>query len=141
MLHHIIYMSRAVRPLSDAELQGLLEQCRRDNARLHVTGVLFYSHGNIAQLIEGEPQVLEPLYQRIAQDPRHSNVTKMSDKAIAQRSFAEWSMAFHPLEMDSFQTLAGFFLPERTPAVPAGLDGPDALLLNLVREAVLNPKS
>ena len=62
---HIVYMSRAVRPLSDQELQKLLDQCRRDNASRNVTGVLFYSHGHIAQLIEGEPEILEPLFDVI----------------------------------------------------------------------------
>ncbi|GAB2940792.1 BLUF domain-containing protein [Hymenobacter coalescens] len=141
MLSHIIYMSRAVRPLSDTDLQELLVQCRRDNARLHVTGVLFYSHGNIAQLIEGESEVLEALYAKISQDLRHSNVTKMSDKSISRRSFADWSMAFQPLDPSAFSTLEGFFRPEQLRAVPAGLDAADALLLNLVREAVVNPKS
>jgi hypothetical protein len=50
---HIVYLSQAVRPLSDPDLQGLLDQCRRDNDQRQVTGILFYSHGNIAQLIEG----------------------------------------------------------------------------------------
>ncbi|QHJ08006.1 BLUF domain-containing protein [Hymenobacter busanensis] len=139
MLHHIIYMSRAVRPLTDAELDALLAQCRRDNARHHVTGILFYSHGNIAQLIEGDPQVLEPLYQRIAQDARHSNVTKLSDKPIAARSFQDWSMAFHRLEPAGFEALAGYLDPARLPRTPATLSAPDALLLDLVKQAVIQP--
>ncbi|MBC6989439.1 BLUF domain-containing protein [Hymenobacter sp. BT491] len=133
---HIIYMSRAVRPLSDADLQALLEQCRRDNAAHNVTGVLFYSHGNIAQLIEGEPEVLEPLFEKIARDGRHSHVVKLADKPIAARSFADWSMAFHPIETEGFRALQGFFMPEEASVVPDNMSIADALLVDLVRLAV-----
>ena len=136
---HIVYISRAVRPLSDQDLQLLLDQCRRDNARLGVTGVLLYSHGNIAQLLEGEPAVLEPLYEKISQDGRHSNVAQLTNKPITVRSFPDWSMAFHPLEADGFRALQGFFLPQHMPATPATLTIADALLLDLVRQAVFGP--
>jgi hypothetical protein len=129
-------MSRAVRPLSDQDLQGLLDQCRRDNAEHNVTGVLFYSHGNIAQLIEGDPAILEPLYEKIAQDGRHSNVQQLVNKPIASRSFPDWSMAFHPLETEAFSTLEGFFLPHHIPPTPDTLTIADVLLVDLVRQAV-----
>ncbi|UOG74657.1 BLUF domain-containing protein [Hymenobacter tibetensis] len=136
---HIIYISRAVRPLSDQDLQLLLDQCRRDNGRHDVTGVLFYSHGNIAQLIEGEADVLEPLFEKISRDGRHSNVTKLVDKPISVRSFAEWSMAFHPLEPAGFETLQGFFLPSGMPPALTSLTIADATLVDLVRIAVFGP--
>jgi hypothetical protein len=133
---HIVYMSRAVRPLTDQDLQDLLNQCRRDNARHEVTGVLFYSHGNIAQLIEGDPEILESLFEKISRDGRHSHVTKLIDKPIAERSFSEWSMAFHPLEGTGFEALQGFLLPHHLPPPPSTLTIADAMLVDLVRMAV-----
>jgi len=129
-------MSRAVRPLSDEDLQFLLNQCREDNARHNVTGVLFYSHGNIAQLIEGEPEILQPLFEKIARDGRHSNVVKLVEKPIAERSFSEWSMAFHPLEPRGFSALQGYLLPDHLPEPPSSLTIADAMLVELVRLAV-----
>jgi hypothetical protein len=135
-MNHIVYMSRAVRPLSDQDLQELLDQCRRDNALHNVTGVLFYSHGNIAQLIEGDPTIIEPLFEKISHDGRHSNVTKLVNKPIPSRSFADWSMAFHPLEAEGFTALGGFLLPDQIPPNPDTLTIADALLVDLVRQAV-----
>ncbi|GGG27964.1 hypothetical protein GCM10011378_00980 [Hymenobacter glacieicola] len=132
-------MSRAVRPLSDDDLKALLEQCRRDNAQHEVTGVLFYSHGNIAQLIEGDPAILEPLYEKISRDGRHSNVVQLVNKPIASRSFAEWSMAFHPLAEEGFKALEGFFLPQHAPSTPDTMSIADALIVDLVRQAVFGP--
>lgn len=136
-MNHIVYMSRAVRPLSDQDLKELLDQCRRDNARHEVTGVLFYSHGNIAQLLEGDPAIIEPLFEKISRDGRHSHVVQLANKPIAERSFAEWSMAFHPLERAGFQALEGFFLPHQLPPTPSSLAIADALIVDLVRQAVL----
>ncbi|GAA4348100.1 hypothetical protein GCM10023185_03700 [Hymenobacter saemangeumensis] len=137
---HIIYMSRAVRPLSDDNLRELLEQCRRDNARHNVSGVLFYSHGNIAQLIEGEAEVLEPLFEKISRDGRHSNVIRLAKRPIAARSFDGWSMAFHPLEPAAFAQFQDFFSPDEAPANPATLTIADSLLLDLLRQAVFGPE-
>jgi hypothetical protein len=135
-MKHIVYISRAVHPLSDQDLTHLLTQSRRDNTRHGITGILFYSHGNIAQLFEGEPGIADVLFERIARDGRHSHVQKLIDRPIASRSFAEWSMAFHPLEPAGFSTLEGFFLPHHVPPLPESMSIADSLLVDLVRLAV-----
>ncbi|MGI4832594.1 MAG: BLUF domain-containing protein [Janthinobacterium lividum] len=140
-MKHILYLSRAVHPLSDQDLYELLTQSRRNNAQHGITGILFYSHGRIAQLFEGEETVADTLFDRIAVDARHTHVVKHIDKSIAQRSFAEWSMAFHPLEPAGFETLQGFVLPHQVPPLPATLTIADALLVELARLAVFGPDS
>ncbi|MBT9395494.1 BLUF domain-containing protein [Hymenobacter sp. NST-14] len=136
-MKHIVYLSQAVQPLSDQQLEALLTQCQRDNARTGITGILFYSHGHIAQLFEGEPAVVDALFERIARDGRHSHVQKLVERPITARSFASWSMAFHPLQPAAFSALQAFLAPTRLPAVPATLSIADATLLELVRLAVL----
>ena len=138
-MKHIVYLSRAVRPLSDQDLQELLDQCRRDNARNGITGILFYSHGNIAQLFEGEQDVADNLFERIAVDGRHSHVQKLIDRPISARSFSGWHMAFHPIEPDGFEALQGFLLPHHVPPAPETLTIADATLVELVRLAVFGP--
>ncbi|MET4107643.1 BLUF domain-containing protein [Hymenobacter sp. UYP22] len=138
-MKHIVYLSRAVHPLSDQDLQELLTQSRRDNARHGITGILFYSHGHIAQLFEGEPEVADSLFERIARDGRHSDVHKLVDRPITARSFPSWAMAFHPLEPAGFEALEGFLLPDRLPPLPTSLSIADATLVELVQQAVLGP--
>ncbi|AHJ97504.1 BLUF domain-containing protein [Hymenobacter swuensis] len=138
-MKHIVYISRAVHALTDEDLQHLLDQSRRDNAQHGITGILFYSHGNIAQLFEGDATTADTLYERISRDGRHSDVRKLIDRPIAARSFSEWSMAFHPLAAESFQALQGFLLPHQVPPAPATLPVADALLVELVRLAVFGP--
>ncbi|MCR5890206.1 BLUF domain-containing protein [Hymenobacter sp. J193] len=135
-MKHIVYLSRAVHALTDHDLQHLLDQSRHNNEQHGITGVLFYSHGNIAQLFEGEDATADALFARIAQDGRHSHVRKLVDKPIAARSFSDWSMAFHPLVAEGFEALQGFLLPHHIPPAPDSLPIADALVVELVRLAV-----
>jgi hypothetical protein len=115
-MHHIVYMSQATDHLTPTTLVTLLMQARTLNERQHVTGALVYGHGQFMQIIEGEEAVIKNLYERIARDPRHRNVFTLSDKSIANRRFAEWSMAFgetRPDEFEELQGLVGYMSPEQ----------------------------
>jgi hypothetical protein len=115
-MHHIVYMSQATDHLTPITLVTLLMQARTLNERQHVTGALVYGHGQFMQVIEGEEAVVKNLYERIARDPRHRNVFTLSDKPIANRRFAEWSMAFgetRPDEFEELQGLVGYMSPEQ----------------------------
>jgi hypothetical protein len=60
------------------------------------------------QVIEGEEEVVASLYQHIARDSRHQHLLKLADKAIAQRMFADWSMAFDAVAADQFKERLGY---------------------------------
>ena len=90
----IIYISSAVAPLSDSELDALLEASRRNNQKRGVTGLLLYRDGDFMQILEGEEAPVREIYARILADPRHSRVIQLDDSPIASRGFGEWSMGF-----------------------------------------------
>lgn len=96
MEHCIVYFSSSP-DLSVDELQTILTQSRANNAQQGITGVMLYVRGSIIQVLEGEAQVLEELYQRIQQDTRHSQVNTVLSRSIAQRTFGDWSMGFETL--------------------------------------------
>jgi hypothetical protein len=61
----------------------------------------------------------------------------MADKAVPQRSFADWSMAFQAVPAEQFASLAGYVSPEELRVHMPGLSGADALLLEMARQFVL----
>ncbi|MBF9143494.1 BLUF domain-containing protein [Hymenobacter properus] len=136
-MHHIIYMSQATTALTDDKLAALLAQARRDNEERGVTGLLLYGDKQFMQVMEGEAEVLAPLYDHIAKDPRHTGLIKLADKAVEQRSFADWSMAFRAVPAEQFASLAGYVSPEALRLQVPGLSGADALLLEMARQFVL----
>jgi Sensors of blue-light using FAD len=54
--------------------------------------VLCCSDGIFMQSLEGGRNVISKLFQKIAADPRHSEVVLLSYEEIAERRFAGWAM-------------------------------------------------
>jgi hypothetical protein len=138
-MHHIIYMSRGVRPMNEEELVALLEQARHENERQEITGALVYGDGQFMQIIEGEESVLAALYAKLLQDARHTNVVKLADKQIGQRSFQQWSMGFQVVSAEKFAKLAGYVDPVQMNMDVPSLSAADALLLQMMKTFVLTP--
>ena len=92
-----IYFSTSEKLAQEIDLLTLLQQSRRANARDGITGVLLYVRGSIVQVLEGEKEVVDALYGRIQQDQRHTNVTRVLNRLITQRLFAEWLMGYETI--------------------------------------------
>jgi len=133
LMHHIIYLSWAAHPFSDEQLQTLLQTARSHNAQVDVTGILVYGNGCFLQVLEGEEATVRQLYDQIKQDNRHRNVTAYADKAVAQRAFAEWSMAYEAATPQQFEELAGYLRPANVAFDAARLPLIDIHLLDLLR--------
>jgi hypothetical protein len=140
-MHHIIYLSRASRPMSDDELANLLRQAREANAQKNITGALVYGDGQFMQIIEGDEATLAMLYAKLLQDERHGQVFKFADKPIAQRSFADWSMAYRPVSVEQFTQLAGYVTPEELSLQAPSLSATDEMLLQMMKSFVLQPRT
>ncbi len=116
-LYCLVYISLAIRKMSDAELSELLATCRKNNRKLEVTGLLLYRDGFFIQALEGEKQVLDNLFDRIRCDQRHSDVLLIYREPIEERAFGEWSMGFKSFDYTLLHTLDGFsdFLSQPSP--------------------------
>jgi hypothetical protein len=113
-LIQLVYVSSAVRFMSDEELAELLRISRENNARLDITGLLLYKDGNFIQALEGPEEAVMPLYEKIARDPRHTGVMTLVKERIKARLFPEWSMGFQNVNKMDEAELPGFsaFLTE-----------------------------
>lgn len=136
-MHHIIYLSQATVPFTEASLRQLLGQARSYNSTHQLTGVLLYGSDQFFQVLEGEEATVRALYAHICQDPRHRNVTTYADKAIAKRAFADWSMRFQALPPQQFLEFASYLHPQQLQVERANLSQADTLLLQLLRSFVL----
>lgn len=96
-LRQVLYGSSAVSPMTQEEIDVILEQARRRNAETGVTGILFYLEGNFLQLLEGEDPALSDTYERIKADIRHRNIIKLADGVITERSFGADPMAYRAI--------------------------------------------
>ena len=107
-LIHLAYVSTAVRFMPVDELTALLEQARQKNDRLGITGMLLYKDKSFLQVLEGEPDAVHELYQRIQRDDRHEKVKTLFDEALDTRDFPEWTMGFQNLDGTDLSELEGY---------------------------------
>lgn len=123
-MHHIVYTSTAVQPITEVDLEDILLGCRRNNERHQVTGLLLYSDeaSGFMQVLEGKKEVLHNLYTRIERDCRHRNLVKLADGPSQQRNFSTWSMGFKRVSGGVFTQLAGYVEPQ-SPAFAQALAG------------------
>lgn len=92
MLVRLMYASRAADSVNSDDLAAILKKSKANNPPIGVTGVLCFSDGIFLQVLEGGRSPVSGLYNRIACDPRHSDVVLLSYEEIGERSFAGWSM-------------------------------------------------
>ena len=77
-----------------AELDQLLERARVRNRYFRITGALLFNDGCFAQILEGEAEDLNFVFQSIQADPRHCNVTLLQRDSVDERAFGDWAMDF-----------------------------------------------
>jgi len=106
-LGHIIYCSAASAEFDEAAIASVLEQSRASNGVRGITGMLLYVQRCFFQVLEGDPAVINPVYDRIQLDPRHYRITRIIAEPIAQRSFGEWTMGFSTLAATQAGSLLG----------------------------------
>jgi hypothetical protein len=107
-MYALIYVSSAVRLLSEQALSELLEKSRKHNAALGITGLLLYKDGNFMQMIEGPKEAVLELLGRIEKDQRHRGVIVLFSEDQPKREFEDWSMGFKRLELDTPLEVPGY---------------------------------
>lgn len=90
----IAYVSSAVQPLSEDELEALLSDARRTNEEAGITGTLLYDDGSFFQYLEGPTAEAQRIYDRICRSSRHHGLIELLRRPVAQRHFDGWTMGF-----------------------------------------------
>lgn len=98
-----VYYSISNHEVTPHFINGILEQARLNNEKIGVTGCLLYHNNVFLQLLEGEEKTIDKLFDKIATDNRHKEVTLVCEEKVEQRIFPNWSMAYHNFEQNSEQ--------------------------------------
>lgn len=104
----LVYTSTASHAFRETALEQLLEECRRFNAEHDVTGMLLHRSGRFIQVLEGRPDVLRALVERIRRDTRHHDMRILLEEPIDARRFADWTMGYRAFRGDPGLAPAGY---------------------------------
>jgi hypothetical protein len=107
-LYRLAYVSQARTTFARIELLAMLNTFRGANRKLDITGILLHKNDEFMQLLEGPESVVLSLFERIENDPRHTNVVVVAHEEIDERQFSNWSMAFRDLNTLDAITTPGY---------------------------------
>ncbi|MBX2818805.1 MAG: BLUF domain-containing protein [Rhodothermaceae bacterium] len=105
MIYTLVYISFAAGGLREKELSEILEASRRNNQKRGITGLLLYAEGNIIQVLEGNQEEVEALYEKIGLDERHERITRLFAGHSETRLFSEWSMAYKRMSLSTIKEI------------------------------------
>ncbi|MEG0184718.1 MAG: BLUF domain-containing protein [Stenotrophomonas sp.] len=97
-LRAIAYASQGKPELSAARLQALVDDAARFNKLAGVTGVLLHDGQRFLQYIEGPPDGLDSVYERILQAGSHVDIVELARGRLGQRQFPYWAMRALPVD-------------------------------------------
>jgi len=103
----LAYTSIANHHMSHQELINLLSESRERNINAEITGVLLYLEGCFFQVLEGEPDKLETLFEKISKDTRHHSVMKLTLETLNERGFANWTMGYQSVTREELAEITG----------------------------------
>ena len=87
-----VYVSEARSPFDEKALDELASRAAAKNARLRITGYLYYENERFLQYIEGAREDVDALMSQIAQDQRHTVKSIAHDQDFHVRRFPTWHM-------------------------------------------------
>lgn len=137
-LRAIAYVSQALPDLSAERLQRVVQDAARFNRMAGVTGVLLHDGRRFLQYIEGPPDGIDSVYERILQAGSHVDIIELARSRLGQRQFPYWSMRVLPVDAAMLRHLvagdwSGFIRTvEGDPAAPTAVD----MLAEVVRPAL-----
>jgi|GEM_PF-465582 len=104
----LIYMSAATVSFTDQELAELLSKSKANNEKVEVSGLLIYHEGSFLQVLEGPEEAVLETYERIGEDPRHTEVGLLLKQEVLARSFGNWEMGYVNTNTSRFKKEEGF---------------------------------
>ncbi len=72
----------------------ILAKAHLFNEKKDITGILCFSNDCYFQCLEGAKDAVEPLYSKLLNDPRHTDLKIVLKESILTRSFANWCMKY-----------------------------------------------
>ena len=100
----ISYLSSASEMLSNDDIVALMTETKDFNDANKISGILIYSDHTFFQVLEGDFNVVKPLYNKIQEDYRHYNVFKILETKSSERKYHRYGTKFLTLQNNEAAT-------------------------------------
>jgi hypothetical protein len=128
-MYYLIYISTAVKLLTEEELRSILIASRKKNTAKNITGLLLYSEGVFIELLEGDKMEVILAYKKIEIDRDHKNLIILSTGESTGRIFPDWSMGYMADNKTAVQKMSGYVNPSALNQFEADSENPAIVAL------------
>lgn len=90
----LCYVSRSLLNGDLGAIEALRQMSIVNNAVRGICGALYYDHSTFFQVLEGEAEAIEKLFDSIRRDPRHKDVKLLYTEEASNKLFEPWEMKF-----------------------------------------------
>jgi hypothetical protein len=91
-VRQLLYISSSTLPGNSADIDGIIEESRHNNALEGLTGILWSDGTHFLQVLEGPDESVGATFGRILSDHRHSGIVVLRDAPVEEREFGSWTM-------------------------------------------------
>jgi len=105
-LQELIYTSVSSAQSEKDEVSNILAVSEKNNDVSAITGLLMFDGHRYIQILEGETENVDRLYNVISKDSRHQKLELLHKGGITSRSFENWRMAYESLPKGLLEKLA-----------------------------------
>ncbi len=88
----LIYISNRTDPNDAMLVRDIAIEASQTNRTMNISGILMAVDNYFLQVLEGQEREVETLLDKIAKDPRHTDVQVLYRGNLPDRIFGQWSM-------------------------------------------------
>ncbi|WP_427450172.1 BLUF domain-containing protein [Litorimonas sp. WD9-15] len=120
MIFQLIYTCALQSTVSCQDLAEIAKKSAVANEARNITGMLLCKDGSVLQVLEGQKEDVEVLYDKIQKDNRVTNLIVLLQRMAEKREFPEWSMGYRNASDggEAFD-LSAISMPEALPTEPS----------------------
>lgn len=107
-MYFLIYSSKADPNLDEHGIQKILETSERNNKERNITGLLIHYQDSFIQMLEGEKEDVQQLYETIQDDERHDSVMTLFEGYTEKRHFPAWKMSLRLVDDTAFKKIDAY---------------------------------
>ena len=102
-LKSLTYTSLAALDLTTQDLLDVQRSSQAINALEGTTGLLIFNGTHFLQVVEGTPEAIDDLLERLRRDRRHYGIEVRDLRMVDERCFPDWSMQLIRVESRFFE--------------------------------------
>lgn len=105
MLTTLIYRSQLNSSCESLSLTSLVDKARGNNSALNITGILLFNGVEFLQILEGNEEIVDGLFNTIALDDRHHSIVELMRDYAPRRRFEDVGMLLYDLRVASSESV------------------------------------